>query len=52
MIAQNHDLRLGVERQKLLVFLDGQDTHRRNSLGSTFLLKSMIFTQSEALEGP
>ncbi len=50
-ITQNHDPRLSAERQKLPAFLDGQDTHRRNSLGSTFLPKNAIFTQSEAFEG-
>jgi hypothetical protein len=45
-IAQNHDPRLGAERQKLLVPLDGQDTNRWDSLRGTFLLKSAIFTHS------
>ncbi len=51
-IAQNHNPRLGAKWQKLLVILDGQDTHRRNRLGGTFFPKSAIFTKGEAFESP
>ena len=51
-IAQNHNPRLGSKWQKLLVFLDGQDTHCWNRLGGTFFSKSVIFTKGEAFESP
>jgi hypothetical protein len=50
-ITQNHDPGLSAKWQELLVFLDGQDAPRQNSLGGAFLPKGTIFTQGKSLEG-
>ncbi len=51
MITQENGLGLSIKWHDLLVFLDNQDTHCRDSLGGTFLPKGAIFTQGKALEG-
>jgi hypothetical protein len=49
-VAQNNDTRFGPKGHEIFVFLDGQNTHSRNSPRSTLFPQSPVFTQSETFK--
>jgi len=49
-ITQNDDPRFSAKGQKVLILLDGQDTHRRDGLWGTFLAQGSVLTQCKTFK--
>jgi hypothetical protein len=49
-VAQYDDPRFGPKGHEIFVFLNGQNTHSRNSPRSTLFPQSPVFTQSETFK--
>jgi hypothetical protein len=51
VVAKDNNPRFGLKRIEILVTFYSEDTHRRDSFGSPFLLESAIFAQGNLVVG-